>query len=221
MFQPDTIHVGFVHDKRVEAEFAVSLAQAMRVTPEIIGLTASQNARQHVARNDVVRQFLQGKAEWLLEIDSDMVFERDAPKRLLGAAKGAGAKVAHAEAFGFHDRSHTVHTGVWNWNEDAFEGGGYVRLNAWQWGTRFWVDAAGAAFLLLHRDVLEAVGDPWHENFMEHPDTGLPMGHDIALHHKIRKATGERTLYCSDIEIGHVKSFVVTRDTYLSWLEAQ
>ena len=218
MFQPDTIHIGFVHDTRVEAAFAVSLAEMAAITPQLKYITSSRSARQHVARNDVVQNFMERDAEWLLEIDSDMVFDRHAALQILAAAKKAKAKVVHAEAFGYHPESKTVHTGVWLWNEEKQI---YDILDRWKWGSRFWVDAAGAAFLLLHRSILEAVGDPWHENVMEHPDTGLPMGHDIALHHKIRKATGERTLYCSDIQIGHVKSFIVTRETYIGWLEAQ
>ena len=218
MFHPDTIHIGFAHDKRVEARFCLSLAKTMRANQRIIGITGSQNARQHVARNDIVREFLRGEAEWLLEIDTDMEFDLHAARRIMEAATEADAKVVHGEAFGYNESERIVNFPVFLWDEAKSD---YVEYPDPPWGTRFWVDACGAAFLLLHRSVLEAVGDPWHENYMEHPATGKPMGHDIALHHRIRQTTGERTLYCSDIQIGHVKQFVVDRDTYLSYLEAQ
>ena len=211
---PGTIHVGYVHPGRVHEPFMHSLLQAFKYSDRIIAFSGSSSPRQFAARNSNIEEFLKGPCEWYLQIDTDMVFHMTAPDDLLDAAIEADAKMAHALCFGFDKTSNYVFTGIFSWDEDERR---YHNVEEYEEDTRFYCDATGAAFLLSHRSVLEEVGAPWHQDHVEHPDTGKPMGHDVSFCHRIRKATGEPVLYCADIKIGHVKEFVVNEDTYKAY----
>lgn len=214
---PDTIHVGYVHPGTVHERFMRSLLKAFKLSKRLIAFSGSTCPRQHVARNDNIRDFLKGPCEWFLQIDTDMEFDMEAPDRLVDAAVEAGAKVAGALCFGYNKDQAEVFVGIWMWNEEKKE---YERQDDYPEGERFYVDATGAAFLLVHRDILEAIDYPWHQDHIFHPDTGQAMGHDISFCHKIRTVTGEPVLYCADIPIGHVKEFTVTEDTYRAYRRA-
>ena len=214
---PDTIHVGYVHPGTVHEDFMRSLLQAAKLSEMFIGMSGSTCARQYVARNDNIIEFLKGPAEWYLQIDTDMTFEITAPDDLVDAAVNADAKMAAGLCFIYNKDKNQVLPNIFMWNDEKKE---YDLQEDYPEGERFYVDATGAAFLLVHRDLLEATDYPWHQDHVAHPDTGKAMGHDISFCHKIRTVTGEPILYCADIPIGHIKEFVVTEDTYKAYRKA-
>lgn len=211
---PGMIHVGYVHPGVVTEQFCMSLLMASKFSDRIFGISAAQSPRQFVARNENIKNFLRGQAEWFLQIDTDMKFEMTAIDDLVEAAEEAGAKAAGALCFGYTPAINEVFVGIWKYDEEKKQ---YLKQHEYEENSRFYVDATGAAFLLIHRSILEELGDDWHQDHIAHPDTGNPMGHDIALCHRIRTETGNRILYCADIKIGHVKKFIVDEDTFKAY----
>jgi GT2 family glycosyltransferase len=209
-----SVHVGFVHPGTVHTDFMTSLLQAFKWSNRLIAFSGSTCPRQYIARNDNIEEFLKGPCEWFLQIDTDMTFNMKAPDALVAAAEESGSKMAGALCFGYLKDDSAVFPGIWMWNEKMKK---YELQEDYETNSRFWVDATGAAFLVTHRSVLEEMGAPWHQDFEEHPDTGMRMGHDIAFCHRARKVTGEPILMCADIKIGHVKEFTVTEQTYQAY----
>jgi len=214
---PGTVHVTYVHPGTVYEPFMMSLISAFKYSDRVLGATGSTNARQEFARNSNVEEFLAGEAEWMLQIDTDMTFGITAIDDLMEAAEEAGAKIAAGLCFIYNMDKNQVLPNIFMWNEEDRD---YDLVKDYEEDTRFYCDATGAAFLLIHRSILEQLDFPWHENHQKHPDTGKSMGHDISLCHRIRKETGEPILYCADIKIGHIKRFVVNEDTYKAYREA-
>lgn len=214
---PATIHIGYVHPGVVHEQFMVSVTQAFKYSDRIIGMTGSKSARQFVARNDIIREFLEGEAEWFIQIDTDMTFGMTAIDDLVRNAVAADARVAAGLCFIYDPNENKVLPNIFMWDEDKKD---YDMEIDYEEDSQFWCDATGSAFLLLHRTILEELGEPWHQNWVSHPDTGKPMGHDISLCHRIRTETGEPILYCADIKIGHIKNFVVDEDTYKAYRRA-
>jgi hypothetical protein len=210
--------VGFVHPGRVHTDFMASLLQAFKWSDRLIAFSGSSCPRQYIARNDNIEEFLKGPAEWYLQIDTDMTFEMGAPDLLVSLAEDADAKMAAALCFGYIKDTRDIFPNMWWWDE---KNKAYELIEDYVKDTQFWVDATGASFLLTHRTVLEAVEAPWHEDHEEHEDTGKRMGHDISFCHKVRKATGESILYCTDIKVGHIKEFTVTEETYDAYRRAR
>ena len=215
---PGMVHIGYVHPGTVTEQFCMSLIMAIKYSDRIFGVSAAQSPRQYVARNENIINFLNGHAEWFLQIDTDMKFPMTAVDDIVEAAEQAGAKAAGALCFGYTPAVNEVFVGIWKWDEEKKQ---YFKQHEYEEDGRFYVDATGAAFLLIHRSVLEELGDNWHEDHIAHPDSGRQMGHDIALCHRIRTETGNRILYCADIKIGHVKKFVVDEDTFKAYRRGQ
>lgn len=123
------------------------------------------------SRNTVTSVFLDGEAEWLLFIDSDMGFAADTAERLIAAADPAERPIVGALAFAaksdgsgpFFARRYRATPTVYRFYEDDSEIG-FVPLFDYPADAVLEVDATGAACILIHRGALEAIGERWWDH---------------------------------------------------------
>lgn len=169
------------------------------------------------ARNDLVRAFLRTDADWLLMLDSDMVFPPDLAESLVEAAHSRHRPVVGGLCFA-GGRSGQIRPtlGVmvandpprfetaWNYQPNALNG----------------VDYTGAACLLMHRTVLETLADTYGENahpwFAESEIGGQEYGEDVTFCMRVR-AAGFPIYVHTGIKVGHMKMAVIDEETYLTY----
>lgn len=140
----------------LRAETAFALLEARSFTEEQgikhLRYQAVQGALVDKARNDAMRRMLNSDSQWLLFVDGDMVWEKDAFLRLLQAAYGTHSDL---DVLGAYCSLRgdlclpTIDTGTGTW-ESYYPGQGVVE-----------VMRTGAAFLLVKRHVAERVPSPW------------------------------------------------------------
>ena len=222
----DSVAVGYLYGEHVAAGFANSLAvmmwvqgrwgrksrvQAVRAEPSGVNVSA--------ARNALVRWFLDGECGWLLMVDADMTFKPDLPDALLASANATPgeryAPIVGALCFGVDDG--LLFPTMYDFTEK--DGGGIqaVRYDDFPRDAMFQVGATGAAALLVHRSVLEAVRDrgfnevfPW---FQETDLGGERYGEDVTFCLRAA-ACGFPVFVDTGTAVGHQKAQVLTLDLF-------
>jgi GT2 family glycosyltransferase len=205
--------IGYVHPGTVRAEFCASLlATAMEgATPLDAVLTYASGPNISTARNKIVDDFLtRQRAPWLLMADTDMVFAPDALTRLIAAASPRTAPVVGALCYSQNDGAADPYPVMY----ELVQGDGlpmrFARPASWPEDSLMRVSATGAAFLLCHRDALEAVRDgkdpaaPW---FRESAIPGAPlalMGEDMTFCLRAG-AAGIPVHVHTGVQVGHIK----------------
>lgn len=112
-------------------------------------------------RNELIRQFLKTEAEWLLLLDSDMVFPDDIIPRMLHTAQQTDGKVIGGLCLVIDENIGPYPT-LFQLDE---QGDRYLTAQLdYPEGAILQVAATGAACLLIHREVLQAVRDMQMEN---------------------------------------------------------
>jgi glycosyltransferase involved in cell wall biosynthesis len=183
-------------------------------------------------RNEVVREFLGSHAEWLFFIDSDMGFEPDALERLLEAADPVERPIVGGLCFGYTPVADVLGSGnalvkkpfptIFDLHETDDDIGfrprwGYVPGAVQQCA------ATGAALLLIHRSVLEAIDDKWgHVWFdrMKHPQAKKLWGEDTSF--CMRSAMlGYPVFVHAGVRSSHSKVIMVTQEFYMGELAAE
>jgi GT2 family glycosyltransferase len=197
-----------------EGGFALSLARLAFLAGNdglLAGIGRKQSGpRIEDTRNDLVRGFLDNTdAEWLLMVDSDMTFPPDALHQLHEHADPETVPVVGGLCFGYQQDLGPFPT-LYSWGT----GGARVMFDIDAYPELCPVDATGAAFLMVHRRIFEqyAVDTPlpWfrrsvHDNQM--------VGEDITFCIWLRQE-GVPIHVLTSLEIGHVKQFEWTRETY-------
>jgi hypothetical protein len=163
-------------------------------------------------RNEIVRAFMASDAEWLFMVDTDMGFAPDTVDRLVESAMAHGVGMMGALAFcqkQDKDMAPAPFNGsrlriqptlyqlvrVESTGEQGFRSMTRYRRDAFQS-----VDATGAACMVVHRDVLAAVGeDPFH-----------PMRVDGAGGHGTPRTFSEDLSFCVRVRAA---DFVIGVDT--------
>ena len=204
--------IGYVHDGNTRAEFTASLlALAMEGRTRLDAVIAWESGPNiSTARNMVVSKFLAGPTPWLLMADTDMVFAADALDRLIAVADPVVRPVVGGLCF---QRNPDGGDPLPVMLELAGDGAKLVftRYGSWPDNECVRVSATGAAFLLIHRDALEAVekaaGDtaaPW---FRE-SGMGAPLallGEDLTF--CLRCAAADVPVHvCTGVRVGHMKT---------------
>ncbi len=146
------------------------------------------------ARNMAVKAFLaKNRAEWLLWIDTDMGFERDALDKLLSVADAVTAPIVGGLCFGqketeddgFYGYRTEARPTIFNWvtveGKDA-----PTRFTARSWyppNALVPCAGTGSAFILIHRSVFEKLeaeyGETWYDQI--YSDDGEKIGEDICF----------------------------------------
>lgn len=159
------------------------------------------------ARNEVVRQFLASDCEWLLMVDRDMGFPPDALYRLLSAADPVDRPIVGALCFASWA---TQGDGMGGWRTEPMptilrgNGDGLGTLELYPVDMVIRADATGAAFLLIHRSVLEKLERDWFTPFVK--DGVQEMGEDVSFCVRAGRAgfplhihTGVKTSHHKDV----------------------
>jgi len=202
--------IGYVHPGLVRAEFAASLlAVCMEGTTRVRTVVALESGPNiSTPRNLIVRDFLEdGLAPWLLMCDTDMWFAADALDRLVAAADPVERPVVGGLCWSL-DKGERFPTMYELTQEDGRLA--FVRYADWPEDACMRVSATGAAFLLMHRDALEAVakhaGDPAAPWFRESAVGPLAlMGEDMTFCMRCA-AAGIPVHVCTGVKVGHMKT---------------
>jgi len=217
----DTVAVGYCYGQEVASGFCNSLAGLIAHE-----LTAGSHLRTLLpvysgvnissGRNEIVEQFLAGDAEWLLMLDADMTFDRLIVERLVEAADAETAPIVGALAFGVSDGElfPTLYSMV-----DEEGGPQTIRFLDFPDDEMFQVVGTGAACVLIHRRVLQAVAEkqfshayPW---FQEGEICGSRVSEDMTFMLRAGQL-GFPVFVHTGISVGHQKSYVLTADMYRS-----
>jgi hypothetical protein len=144
------------------------------------------------ARNETAARFLDGDAEWLWIVDTDMGFRPDTLERLLAAADPVARPVVGALCFaqmehapdgmgGYHTRAAPT---LYQWGRDGAGREGFAVWTDYPRDQLVRVGATGAACMVVHRSALAAVaeqyGPEWYTR-MTVPSSGQQLGEDLSF----------------------------------------
>ena len=213
--EPDTVNISYVHPNIVMEGFARSLAQiCLWPGNKILGLTSVSNPRHEVARNEAIRNFLESPSEWNMWIDTDMTFEHDSIEQLRATALKHDADMVAGLAFIYKRGHNVIQPNAYSWNGAE----GFKEMEDYESGNVYEIDGTGSAFMLTHRRVYEAWDNEyWHQTWREHPETGEPMGHDLAFCYRATQVDGFKLLYDTGVETGHIKHFELREDNFRAY----
>ena len=229
--EDDKVAVGYIHPDQVSAAFLGSMlglafhdsTARRRITRGGGCLGHFSSANVSMARNEVVRLFLgMGQVpDWLWFVDADMEFAPTALDDLVASAYVDGERrgdVVGGLCFGTTDGElfPTLYVAADVEGETRFS-----RIDTYPDDAMVAVDATGAACLLIHRTVLQAMRDahlsaafPW---FQETELSGRPCGEDFTFCLRAR-ALGFGVYVNTGVKVGHLKSHMLTESMYLQQL---
>ena len=175
------------------------------------------------ARNDVTRQFLDkpGSA-WLWWVDADMGFPPDVVDRLLDSADARTRPVLGALCFGQKPNTDTERWAprfdpfptIYDWYEDDTRAGFVVRED-YPKGQVVKVAATGAACILIHRSVLEAIAGKWGDVWFSQVTHPIAKTISEDLSFCLRVATVDRDVFVDTaIPTAHEKNVFLTERSY-------
>ena len=184
----------------VPALFCQSLALLQRAGDTMIGFEVGSLV--YNARNNLARQAIKAEADWVLWLDSDMVFSPDFLQRMLKVCTENDIDFLTALCF---RRKPPFTPTLFDRLEKVDKGASYTALMSVPDG-RFKVGGCGFAGVLLSTDVLLSVASKFGRMF----DPIYGFGEDLAFCWRARQCGYD--IWCdSDIEMGHVGQTIVTR----------
>lgn len=165
-------------------------------------LNAAPGPRIAAGRNTLVRQFLdETTAEWLLQLDTDVVFPPDLISRLLRQADPGERPIVSGLYFGQTARNERFPV-AFDWRAEQ---------RAWEpvhpEGQLRRVDGVGAGCLLVHRSVYAAMRGRYespYEWFRDEIWDGEDTGEDLVFCHRAR-VNGFPVFVDGTFQLGHVK----------------
>ena len=193
----------------VPALFCQSLALLQRAGDTIVGFQVGSLV--YNARNELARQAIKSEADWVLWLDSDMVFEPDLLKKMLKVCEENDIDFLTGLCF----RRKPPYTPTLFDRLDKMEhGASYTTIMSVPEG-RFKVGGCGFAGVLMSTDVLLSVAARFGGRMFD-PLEGF--GEDVSFCWRARQCGYE--IWCdSDIELGHNGSMVVTREFFEAYSE--
>lgn len=200
------ISLGYLHGDEVSGFFCESLTSV--VVSGLVRHVHTTYSGVNVAhgRNEVARKFLDTEDDWLLMVDSDMVFKPAQVFELVESAKVAGPCLMSGLYFGLDHGQ--VHPHIY-----IVKGEEFGRADSYPPDKIVPVMGCGAGFLLIHRDVLTSVEKaayseawPW---FQETERDGSRIGEDITFAFRAIDQGFPIWLH-TGVVVGHHKSRVFT-----------
>jgi hypothetical protein len=218
MKKNDRLVIGYIHPDFVRAEFMRSmlLTQKKSKTPIDAILSIKSGPLIASARNDICSMFLnEHQADWLLMVDSDMVWVPEAVDKLVQTASERSLPVLGALCFTelLDDNGDNQSTAY-----ELVVRNGQAQFAAYQKypdNDVFPVAGTGAAFLLVHRDALIKIASGWGDNkdtiwpwFRESTMNGRRVGEDLSFCLRARSA-GVPVNVHTGVRVGHIKSHML------------
>lgn len=216
----ERVVIAYIHPGETSGYFTQALVNTLMYDQaterHVVGcLNEWSSANVSSARNSLTRRFLdEYDAEWLLWVDADMAFEHDALPRLLASADTQDRPIVGGLCFGAsYGRLFPT---IYQFVKDG-DGIRTVRVEDYPLNSLVGCAATGAAFVLIHRRVLEEMRDrgfnaafPW---FQETELGGMPAGEDITF--CIRAGICGFPIHVDTaVKIGHHKSTVLDHDQF-------
>lgn len=222
MTRRNTVALANIHAGTVSGLFHTSVASALRLDargPRRIDALLSEfsSANVSIARNAVAARFLgQTDCDWLWFVDSDQAFEPDALELLLDNADPQRAPIV--SGLTFNDVGGRLVPAAFDWVTDAAGAPAALALESYPRDAMVQVGAVPAAFLLVHRRVLEAVRDrefsstyPW---FMNQPLGGRPLPEGLTF--CLRAGICEFPIWLNTaVRSTHHRTRLLTEDLFL------
>ena len=226
--------VAYIHPGEVSAYFIESMqtTQLADVAARDLGerprrivniMQEWSSANVSAARNTVTARFLDTRAadgstvgDWLLWVDADMQWEPSALDLLMESAHPTERPIVGGLCFGM--ASGELVPTIYQWARD--EAGELVtyRVANYERNALIRCAATGAAFILIHRSVLEAMRaahfNPAFPFFQEVQMGSRPVGEDITFCIRAGQL-GFPVHVDTRVKIGHHKSQLLTEDAYL------
>lgn len=204
-----TFHASMVHLLSYDSRHYHRIADVLTVRAPADDLAG--------ARNAVARQFMATSASWLLSVDSDAGFAPDVLDRLLEVRRGVQRTVMGALAFavrlevsdGAHGWRPQIAPVLFRYRDTGT--GSYDCVSDYPVDQLVEVDATGMHCLLIHRSVLEAVGDNPYSR-MAIAD-GRMLSEDLSFCRRVRDK-GIRIHVHTGIKTTHVKNMWISEDDY-------
>lgn len=195
--------LGTVYDSTMDSQFVWSLFELVRQRRDnIAGAISIEgfSGRLDTARNYIAKRFVEDTTcDWLLTLDTDMVFTPEDFDALLASADRDFAPIVSGIYF-VNERP--PRAAAANTVGDSIKS-----VPDWEEGKLFQVDWCGAGFMLIHRSVLEKVGDDPYRQDVTSP-SGALVTEDYAFCHRAREA-GFTVQVNPDVFLGHIKRFVL------------
>jgi hypothetical protein len=209
------VMLGYIHNGWIRAEFVASLLNLQQhPARELIGCLTAQSGGTLVsyARNLLTENLLRSPQQWLLMVDADMAFT---PANVADLAEAADPD-ERPIITGVCATLNTTGTGTLPAVYSANIGAAGVVHNFISRGRSLpaegvhQVDGCGAAFLMIHRSVLEKI--PAGEWFREGvtPAGGI-RGEDLAFCMRATEAGFGIWAHCG-VRPGHLKTVCLTAD---------
>lgn len=153
------------------------------------------------ARNNLVDQAMMDGASWLFMLDTDQTYPVDALTKLLAHRKDVCGVQVH--------RAWPPYDPVMLRGEPDR----YLRISDEEMysGELIEVDATGTGALLLRMAMFDDLEPPWFE--VKITEAGRPLGEDISMCHKARKA-GFEVWVDTSVEVGHLRTINIGRAIY-------
>lgn len=223
------IALGFCSAGSVEHEFCHSLAATLvhdasgrHLITDVVDVIGGAYIDRN--RDAIVRGFLEGDEEWLLMLDADMVWEPEQVYELLDSAHPTDRPIVGALYFSGGRAGGPIYPLIGDLRDDG--------RTTWRQDYRLGLepcDATGGGFLLIHRTVLEAVGEANALTVEGHPNplpwfaddivAGEQRGEDVVFCYRARDL-GFPVYVNTRVDVGHKKAMYLNAATYQQMLSA-
>lgn len=206
--------------------FATSLISHGRFDLAGAGSRIRSGPRIARSRNVNIEAFKRSDAEWMWSLDTDMVWKPDALERLLEVAHWKDRPIVGGWCYAEYNDGRIRPT-IYR----VAESGQVVSIEMpadFKYDKVVACDATGAAFILIHRSVIEKMEDTYPPPHIWYQETVLPViddapqdvGEDITFCLRAR-ALGFPILVDARIRIGHVKAGVIDHEVYMQQQSAE
>lgn len=223
------IAIGYCSPGTVATRFVDSLYDLAMTDPRISGrISVISSPRIAAARTEIVTSFLSlsNKPQWLLMLDSDMVFDTKIIERLLQAAHEKLRPVVGGLCFGGGRVGQPFPT-MYQMTDPAENHGKVTEvLKNYPKDALCKVDATGAACLFIHREVLVQMQDKFgtmpdgHTNpypwFAETIYKGHEYGEDWTFCMRLKQMNVPLYIH-TGIKLGHVKTQLYDEEFYQAY----
>ncbi len=211
------IVVGYCHPEMVNAVWhdcmMFTLMRDLEGPHHIAGISSIQGGPAvSLLRHHIVTDFLANhEAPWLLMLDTDMTFTPDVLGRMLEAANAKIRPILGGLAFAYNDRVGGIRPTMMRRDDN----GVYTPHTRVPADSLVKVDATGAACLLVHRSVYEAMNDGTAMPFYREYVVGNShYGEDVGFCDRATQQFGFEIFVHTGIEFGHMKNHCITRRDY-------